>query len=174
MINTNWYVITGGPSSGKTKVIEYLAFLNYAIIPEAARILIDAKTSKGKTIEEIRGDEAKFQKRTLEMKIKTENRIPSEQITFFDRGIPDSIAYYHICEKDTSPVVIVSQKRKYKKIFLLEQLPFQNDYARIEDKKTVQHLSQLLYKSYSDLNYNIIRVPVKPIKERVEFILNKV
>ena len=69
---------------------------------------------------------------------------------------------------------MASQKRKYKKIFLLEQLPFQNDYARTEDKKTVQYLSQLLYKSYSDLDYNIIRVPIKPIKERVEFILNRI
>ena len=99
MINTNWYVITGEPSSGKTKVIEYLAFLNYAIIPEAARILIDTEASKGKTIEEIRGDEAEFQKRALEMKIEIENRIPPKQITFFDRGIPDSVAYYHICKK---------------------------------------------------------------------------
>ena len=173
MINTNWCVITGGPSSGKTKVIEYLSFLNYAVIPEAARILIDTEQSKGKTIEEIRGNEPEFQKRTLEIKIEIENRIPSEQITFFDRGIPDSIAYYHICKKDTSPIVIASQKRKYKKIFLLDQLPFQNDYARTENQKNVHRLSQLLYKSYSDLGYNVIRVPVKPIQERVEFILSR-
>jgi len=174
MINTNWYVITGGPSSGKTKVIEYLAFLNYAIIPEAARILIDNETSKGKTIQEIRGDESEFQRKTLEMKIKTENRIPPKQITFFDRGIPDSIAYYYLCKESSSLGIKASQKRKYKKIFLLEQLPFQNDYARTENKKTAQHLSQLLYKSYSDLSYNIICVPVKSIKKRVEFILNKI
>ena len=69
---------------------------------------------------------------------------------------------------------MASQKRKYKKIFLLEQLPFQNDYARTENKKNAQHLSQLLYKSYSDLDYNIIRVPVKSIEERIEFILSKI
>ncbi len=173
MINTNWYIITGGPSSGKTKVIEYLSFLNYAIIPEAARILVDTEASKGKTIEEIRGDESGFQKKTLEMKIEIENRIPSKQITFFDRGIPDSIAYYCIRKKDISPVIMAAKKRKYRKIFLLEQLPFRNDYARTEDKKTAHSLNQLLYKSYSELGYNIIRVPVKSIKERVEFILNR-
>jgi len=81
-IETNWYVITGGPSSGKTKIIEYLAFLGYSVIPEAARILIDVEKSRGKSVEEIRSNEAEFQKKVLEMKIEIENRISPERITF--------------------------------------------------------------------------------------------
>ena len=38
---TNWYIITGGPSTGKSKTIDHLAYLGYLIRPEVARILID-------------------------------------------------------------------------------------------------------------------------------------
>ncbi len=174
MIQTNWYIITGGPSSGKTKVIEYLAFLGYSVIPEAARVLIDIEKSKGKSIKEIRSNEVEFQKKVFGMKIEIENRIPPDQITFFDRGIPDTIAYDKICGLNEGHAISASQKRKYKGIFLLEQVLFENDYGRTEDEKFANNLSGLLYKSYLDLGYNIIKIPVIPIDERAEFILRNI
>ena len=172
-INTNWYVVTGGPSSGKTKVIEHLAFLEYAIAPETARILINIEQNKGRTIEEIRTDEAEFQRKILQMKIEIEDKISPEQITFFDRGIPDSIAYYQIAGLNPVSVIKEAKKRKYRGIFFLERLPYKKDYARIEDKKTVRELNKLLYEAYRNLEYKVVRVPVKPVKERVNFILSK-
>lgn len=172
-VDTNWYVITGGPSSGKTKVIEYLAFLGYTTVPEVARVSIDADLSRNKTIKEIRSDEVKFQKKIFQMKLEVEKRTSPVQIIFFERGIPDSIAYYRLYKEDPTPVIKASQKRKYRKVFLLEQLPFNKDYARVESKKMARNLSQLLYDAYSELGYDVVRVPAKPIKERVKFILGK-
>jgi predicted ATPase len=173
-MDTKWYVITGGPSSGKTKTVEYLAFLGYAIVPEAARIFIDNEISKGRTIKDIRSDEAEFQRIVLEMKIDTENKTPVNRTTFFERGIPDSIAYYKVCGKDTTPIISASKKRRYEGVFLLEQLPFEKDYARTEDEKLANKLSLLLKDSYSSLGYNVISVPpIKPISERANFILKK-
>ncbi|KPJ55445.1 hypothetical protein AMJ49_07150 [Parcubacteria bacterium DG_74_2] len=173
-IDTNWYVITGGPSSGKTKVIEYLAFLGYAVIPEAARILIDTEISNGKTIKEIRPNEVEFQKKVLQMKIEVENRTPPEQIKFFDRGIPDTIAYCQIYGEDPASVIKASQRRKYKGVFLLEQLSFEKDYARVEDERLARDLNQLLYDAYSNLGYDVIQVSPKSIEERAKFILSKI
>ena len=173
MIDTKWYVITGGPSSGKTKTIEYLAFWGYPVIPEAARILIDNERSKGRTTEQIRANEAEFQRIVLQMKIDVENRIPVDRITFFERGIPDSIAYYRVCGEDTKPAIRASQKRKYKGIFLLEQLPFEKDYARVEDERLANELSRLIHNSYSTLGYNVISVPPKSIDKRTKYILSK-
>lgn len=158
-------------SSGKTKVIEHLAFLGFPVIPEAARVLIDVEKSKGKSIKEIRSNETEFQKKVLEMKIEIENRVPSDQITFFDRGMPDTIAYDKIYGLNESRAMSAFQKRKYKGIFLLEQVPFENDYGRTEDEKFANNLNGLLYKSYSDLGYNIAKIPVMPIDERVKLIL---
>lgn len=174
MIETKWYVITGGPSSGKTKIIVRLAFMGYLTIPEAARALIDNEMSKGRTLEQIRADEFEFQKTVLKMKIDAENRIPVNQTAFFERGIPDSIAYYKICDGDVESAIKASQKRRYKKVFLLEQLPFEKDYARTEDEELANKISKLLHDSYSSLGYDVISVPVmKSIEERVNFILSK-
>ncbi|MEM5794017.1 MAG: hypothetical protein QXS48_02825 [Candidatus Aenigmatarchaeota archaeon] len=35
------------------------------------------------------------------MKLKIEETVPKDRIVFFDRGIPDSIAYFKICGLDT-------------------------------------------------------------------------
>lgn len=172
-IDTNWYVITGGPSSGKTKVIEGLARLRYAVVSETARTLIDSEREKYKAIEEIRADEAEFQRKIFEMKIAVENELSPEQIIFFDRGIPDSIAYYQIAGLNPASVIKEAGKRRYRGIFFLEQLPYKKDYARVEEKKTVRQLNKLLLKAYQDLKYEVVRVPVKSIEERINFILRK-
>ncbi|MBW3010820.1 ATP-binding protein, partial [Candidatus Woesearchaeota archaeon] len=153
MIQTNWYVLTGGPSSGKSKTLEYIAFLGHFIVPEASRILIDNNLSKGKSVEETRADEAEFQRIGLQMQIEVEDRIPEDRLTFFERGIPDCIAYYEVCGIDTAPVLEASKLRRYKRIFYFEPLPFERDYARTEGEETVRKLNKSLYDSYADLSY---------------------
>jgi predicted ATPase len=172
MTDTNWFVITGGPSSGKSKTIDKLAFLGYAIVPEAARILIDDEISKGRKTKEIRDDEGLFQEKVLQMKVDVEGRIPTKQTTFFERGIPDSIAYYRLLGKDVSPVIEASMERRYKGVFLLNQLPYEKDYARTEDAETASKLNMLLHDSYSNLGYGVVSVPAMPLSKRVDFILN--
>ena len=171
---SNWYVITGGPSSGKTTVLEELAKLGYLIYPEAARIFIDKEIAKGKSLKEIRSDEAKFQREVLKMKIRVENSAPKDKIVFFDRAIPDSIAYYQICGLNLKEVLKFCQNKVYRKIFFLEQLPFDQDYARIEDNETIKKLNKLLKESYQDLGYEVINIPAMSVKERVQKILTEI
>ena len=64
--------------------------------------------------------------------------------------------------------------KRYRKIFLLEMLPYQKDSIRVEDERTAKRIEKLLEKWYHTLNYEIIFVPVAPIEERVEIILSHV
>ncbi|NQT22719.1 MAG: ATP-binding protein, partial [Candidatus Omnitrophica bacterium] len=157
-INTNWYIIIGAPSSGKTEVIRDLAFLGYTTLAEVSRDLIDAEISKGKTVKEVRVNEAEFQKRVLQIRIKAENKIPPKQTIFIDGGgIPSNIAYYQIVGLDPTIVIKEAKKRKYRGVFFLERLPFEKDYARVEDEKIVSDLDRLLYEAYVNLGYDVIR-----------------
>lgn len=174
-INTNWYIIIGVPSSGKTAVIRDLASLGYATLSEVSRDLIDVEIRKGKTVKEARANEAEFQKRVLQTRIKAENKLSSEQTIFIDGGgVPSNIAYYQIAGLDPATVIEEAKKRKYRGVFFLERLPFEKDYARVEDKKAVSDLDKLLYEAYSNLGYEVIRVPIMPVRQRVRFILSKI
>ncbi|MFH0889791.1 MAG: ATP-binding protein [Candidatus Aenigmatarchaeota archaeon] len=173
-IETNWYVITGGPSSGKTKTLEHLGFLGYRFVPEAARVLIDAERSKGRYVSEIRADESEFQRRVLQMKIDVEDRTPEDQMTFFERGIPDTIAYCRALGFDADCAAAVSAKRRYIGVFLFDRLVFRRDYARTENRKFSNKLELFLYDVYTELGYDVVHVPAMPIDERAEFILNKI
>ena len=57
---TNWYVITGGPSSGKTTTVNLLKERGYITTIEHARHYLDTQRLKGKTIEEVRKNRKNF------------------------------------------------------------------------------------------------------------------
>ena len=172
---TNWYIITGGPSTGKSKTIDHLAYLGYLIRPEVARILIDDELSKGKTIEEIRGDEKSFEHKILKIKIETEETAPKNNLIFWERGLPDSIVYIKKCSGDHNLAVQASKRRSYKGVFILDMLPvYDKDYARTETSEKAKEIHEALYNCYTELGYKAIRIPVAPISERAEFIVKQV
>lgn len=172
---TQWFVITGSLASGKTSVINWLAMHNFRTIPEAARVFIDCEISKKRTLEEIRSDEKAFQKEILKLKIEVENRVPPDQLTFLDRGIPDSFAYAQmIGDSETKEDQFASSLNQYRKIFLLQRLPIYKDYARTEDEIFVEKLQEVIEKVYQDLGYKVILVPVMSVEKRAQFILKKI
>jgi predicted ATPase len=58
-------------------------------------------------------------------------------------------------------------------VFLLALLPYKKDYARIEDEKGAKHIEEMIYDTYHDLGYDVIRIPVLPVKDRSKLILEK-
>ncbi|MBI2577376.1 MAG: ATP-binding protein [Candidatus Wildermuthbacteria bacterium] len=173
-MDTNWYVIAGPPSSGKTTLVSYLAKMGYPTIPEAARAVIDRELANGKTLREIRSNVLEFQHKILAERKILEAKVSADSITFLDSGTPCAAAYCKLAEID-SGFIFQSVYCRYKGIFLLDSLPFfENDYARMEDANTSARIGNLLYGVYSELGYPIIRVPVNPVAARAEFILNEV
>lgn len=170
----NWYVITGGPSSGKSKLIDALSFRGFSVRPEAARIYIDEQMSRGLSLAQIRKDEQAFQLTVLQMKIAAEaaaEKKLSENL-FWERGIPDSIAYLEQCGADAETARKASIRGYYKQIFLLDRPPpYEFDYARTESESQAAQIHDRLRRTYEELGYEVIVVPVLPISERADFIL---
>lgn len=168
----NWYVITGGPCSGKTTIVNILAERGYKTTVEDARHYIDSQLAIGKTVKEIRKHQAEFQLKVLNLQIEQESSLSPDEVVFLDRAIPDARAYYRfldIPEDDvlTKMMAIVS----YKKIFILDYLPLVEDYARHEDRAAQKKIHQMITDVYESLPFPVIHVPVRPAKERVDFIL---
>ena len=169
--STRWSVITGAPCSGKTAVIRMLEQRGYKVIHEVARAYIDAQLTKGKTLSEIKADEWAFERHILMEKVRIESTLKKDEIIFFDRGVPDSIAYYKLNGLDAAEPFQKSGEVRYQNIFLFERLRFSRDPVRSENEKIAIQISDLIEKSYHSLGYEIIQVPLLSVEARTEFIL---
>jgi len=171
--NNKWCVITGAPSSGKTTILERLEKEGYKVYYEQARIYIDEEIKKGRIIKEIRKDELLFQQKILDLKVDFEKNLDPDELVLIERGIPDSSAYMKMLNMDQDPSLkkaLVSCS--YKKVFLMELIKYEKDYARTESQEDAMILDQLLEKSYTDLGIEVIRVPKMSIDARVKFVID--
>lgn len=169
---TNWCVITGGPSSGKTTTVNLLRERGYAATIEHARHYIDTQRVTGRTVEEIRANQSVFQRGILDMQIAEENGLDPRALVFLDRALPDALAYYRFLglEPDADYLSLIKPGR-YRAVFVLDLLPLAADYARTEDRKAQIEIHRLLTKVYSELGYQTLAVPALPPEQRVDFIV---
>ena len=98
-----------------------------------------------------------------------------QDLVFLDRAIPDAMAYYQFLKLDYDEKLLTAVKNtSYKKIFILDRLPFTKDYARTEDEEAQKKIHQLIIDVYTSLGFPIVSVPVLPPTERVKFILKNI
>lgn len=168
---TNWYVITGAPCSGKSSVILALARRGFNVVHETARAYIDAQLASGRTLAEIKSDILSFERHILFEKVRIEDALPRRQVHFLDRAVPDSVAYYQIEGLGREEPQRYSHCVRYKGIFLFERLAFETDAVRTEDNALAERIEHLLEKCYRQLGYTVMRVPVMSIEKRVEWVL---
>ena len=172
---TNWYVITGGPSSGKTTTVNLFKARGYNTTIEHARHYIDSERVNGRTVEEVRKNQKKFQLEILEMQIAQENKISHGDIIFLDRAIPDALAYYRFLNLSVDKELLEALSNAcYKKVFILDCLTLVKDYARTEDEAAQKKIHVLISEVYESLPFPVIHVPVLPPEERVDFILKNI
>ncbi len=177
MSHNNWHVITGGPGTGKTLLINMLANLGYATASEAAREIIDQGLAAGQTLQQIRGDEQTWQCKILTRILTTESSLNPQTPTFFDRGAHDGLAFLQLKGvkpgKYWEPITKSSRQPHYKTVFLLEPLPnFEHDYARTENAQITNRLNDLTAQIYISFGMQPIHIPYLPPQERLELILS--
>lgn len=172
-IRTNWNVIAGGPSTGKTTVVNLLAERGYKTTIEHARHYIDTQKIKGRSVEEIRENKREFQLGVLKMQIEQEAALNVNDLVFLDRALPDAMAYYQFLGLEYDKLLLDEcNKYCYKHVFILDRLPLINDYARLEDEQDQIRIHNLIIAVYQSFPCPIVFVPVLPPDERVDFILN--
>lgn len=169
---TNWYVITGGPSSGKTTTVNILRERGYITTMEHARYFLDTQRLKGKTIEEVRKNQRVFQLGVLDMQIEQEKEIAPHVQVFLDWAIPDALAYYRFLNlSEDENLTEALRTVSYKKVFIMDYLPLKNENARNENAEAQKKIHALITEVYESLPFPVVHVPVLPAEDRVDFIL---
>lgn len=171
-LTNNWYVITGGPSSGKTTTVNILKSRGYKTTVEDARHYIDLQRITGRKIEDIRRNKAVFQRTVVDLQVQQESLLDPNELVFLDRAIPDSLAYYRFTGLEpTEKLLNAMANCSYKKVFIMELLPLDHDYARTEDDLDQLRINELISEVYETMSAPVVRVPVLEAEARADFIL---
>ena len=169
-------IITGGPGTGKTSLIEELRKNDFKCFDEISREITLKYREKG--IEQLfLSDPNLFSQELLNGRIQQFNNSINLQANcvFFDRGIPDIIAYLNFKKADLSKKILKSiDKYRYDMIFLLEPWEdiYTSDKIRYESFDQVITIDSYIKNTYKEFGYNPIIVPKDNIKNRVDFIIN--
>ena len=173
-IQTNWYVITGASSSGKTTLINQIDTQGFKVVPEVGRQYFERELATGRTIDDIRNNPITMTREIHKLTLELAAERKTTDNVFFDRGIPDSLAFYRFVGMNPDQILQDCFQYCYTSIFILDRLPYQQDEIRKGDDKTATYFDKWLEHDYSALGYKVIRVPVTPPEERLAFILNRI
>ena len=171
------YVITGGPGFGKSTLIDELEKLGVNCRHEISRTIIKEQLASG-------GDALPWEnldavsRIVIEKRLRQLHEVSPEVTTFFDRGIPDVLAYMkhdklpipdHITEAaqlaQYNPLVFVTPP--WKEIF-------RSDTERMEDYDKACSLHDMLEKTYASLGYTLVHIPFASVETRASFVLSTI
>ncbi|MDH7446649.1 ATP-binding protein [Aquimarina sp. 2201CG14-23] len=178
-------VITGGPSTGKTSIIKRLEEEGYFCFPEFIRSITQEVKNSDDTLQIVSNpiatvsDPYDFNTQLMKGRINQykDSRADDKEIAFYDRGIPDVLAYMDLFNQTyDTPFIEACQNYKYDQVFLLPPWKeiYTSDEERYESFEEAQQIHKHLLETYSKFGYNCIEVPFGNVKERSTFILQHV
>ncbi|UCF61735.1 MAG: ATP-binding protein [Anaerolineaceae bacterium] len=172
-VQTNWHVITGAPSCGKTTLIDQLADKGFRTVPEIAHMYIEREMALGRKINEILKNRVDLQGILIDMQLGIEHELQANEVTFLDRALPDCLAFNRYVGLNPNDLLTECFYHRYASVFILDPLPFHENGVRDDDSAVVSYLDEWLARDYSALGYLVVRVPVLVPQERLEFVLER-
>ncbi len=171
-VQTNWHVITGAVSCGKTTLIDLLADKGFQTLPEQARPYIEGELAKGRTLDQIFGNQAD-QRAITDRRLRAELGLRATDVVFLDRALPDHLWFWRLYGLDPNELLQECLRYHYASVFILDLLPLELDGARIDHERFTVLLDEALVRDYSALGYDVVRVPVLSPQERLEFVVER-
>ncbi len=168
----NRIVISGGPGGGKTSLIDALQKRGFAVSEEVSRQLIRQQVQLQSDLVPWKNLEG-FAELALEAMI-SDFRVHDSEVTFFDRGIPDIVAYLEVGGRSVPPDFsrAARQYRYHTNVLLTPPWReiYVNDDERWQSFPEAEELYQALAKTYQQYGYQVRTLPKGSIQERITFV----
>lgn len=172
----NFFVVTGGPGSGKSTILEALQRAGYARSMEAGRGVMQDQVAIG-------GDSLPWAKpgAFAELMLSWEMRSYhiGKQTTgpvFFDRGVPDVVGYLRLLKRTVPPHMDrAAQVFRYnRRVFIAPpwQQIYRQDRERKQDFAEAVRTYEVMLATYSGYGYELIEIPRASVDTRMDFILS--
>lgn len=167
-------VLTGGPCSGKSTILEELSKRGFSVLRETAKEIV----SKRKDIPISKEESEIRQDMIFKEQLKKEEDAEKGfiDVLFLDRSLIDGLGYSVLYEGEDSikKYLPMIQEKEYHKIFLFERLPFDSQGFRPETEEEAHKIHEAIYSIYKRFGYEPISVQKMSVKGRVNFVLENV
>ena len=172
-----FYVITGGPGSGKTTVLAELARRGHICVPEDARAIIQEQVAaRSSAVPWL--DAPHFAELLMERSIETyqcQREKKFQTPIYFDRGVGDAFTCADLIGHTLpAPLCKLAMQCRYRDpVFLAPWWPeiYATDAERRQSRDEAERTEHAAAKTYTGLGYRIVRLPFASPSERADFIL---
>lgn len=167
-------VISGGPHTGKTSLVNALSekYPEYNYTPEpASSVLEELALQEGSYWRDIFNSPLRFCTACMWKSLQLEKAINTErEISFQDRSLVDTIAYSRRdnCAELVPIVKSLAENALYDMVLFCEPVGEISD--RIETDREAQVTHQLLRSAYEEMDIPVMGIPAISLEDRVQLV----
>lgn len=175
---SNFFVLTGGPSSGKTSIINALVTRGVRCVAEAGRQIIQEQVLRGGSAVPW-NDARTFRDLMLshDLHAYCSNKERSE-LVIFDRGIVDVLGYSQLVglEDDLHIHKAIAHYRYSRRVFIAPPWEdiYLNDSERKQTFKEAVATFEAMVLAYESAGYSLVELPLVGVEDRAQLILDMV
>jgi predicted ATPase len=172
-----FYIVTGGPGSGKTTVLSELTRRGHICVPEDARAIIQEQVAAGGSAVPW-ADAPLFAELLMQRSITTYReqfaQHPQTPI-YFDRGVGDAFTCADLIGH-TLPADLRKQAMQCRyrgPVFLAPWWPeiYMADEERRQSREEAERTEHAVMKTYTELGCHVLKLPLASPADRADFIL---
>lgn len=169
------HVVTGGPGSGKSTLVEALAAAGVATSPEVGRRIIREQLAIGGQALPW-ADERAFAELMIEGEVAAHAAALALGVpVVLDRGVPDVIGFLRVSGLVVPPPMEVAARtyRYNARVFLAPFWPeiYRHDAERRQPPALAERTEAIMRETYAARGYRLVELPRVSVAERVAFVV---